>query len=436
MSEFINSDGSTKLSDEEHLKALKKWHKENGSLKGFKQTYGLRVDPVKGPMMARAFTNRDGQQYTYNSLQSRSSNDIRRVTQEGRWRDELKVALDDLGRSNEFEEHSNTIKKGNSAWKRRITKQNKGKAKADQVSRGHITAMNKGGLDVPENVMEENRGLNSGRQDFDDAPEINRRMAGSPQSMKEWVFKQDLKSADPTRGLSTQVQENILEAKSVNEIDDILNDAHPEPTVKPPPESYEGKIPSGPRAGQRLPVNRRTLVDKILRDIRGGDFRMSGLGGAAGLLMDPDAAKKIAEGDIIGGLQTGASGFLKGEAASQVLQRGAKFLGPHAAKLLASPVVQAVSPVGQVVGGYQVANELVKAGTGEGFVDKIKNVQNKELTREINTAAQETTKKLAAERKRTGKDQSFADNVTNVIEKTANDLEYLVKNPLSIFGIK
>lgn len=56
-------------------------------------------------------------------------------------------------------------------------------------------------------------------------------------------------------------------------------------------------------------------------------FFMNGLGGAAGLMMDPDAAKKFAQGDIMGGLQTGAGSAIKGEAASQVIQRGAQALG-------------------------------------------------------------------------------------------------------------
>ena len=226
MSDFINTDGSTKLAASEHLTAMKKWHVKNGSLKGFAKTYGLRIDPEKGPMMARAFTNKAGQQYTYNSMTSRSANDVRRTTQEGAWESLLKEDLETLGRSDEFEEMAAEIKKGNAEWKKTVTKQNRGVAKADQVSRGHITAMNQGGLDVPENQMIENRGLNSGRQDFDEAPEINRRMAGSPQSMTEWVHKRDLRSADPTHGLTDAVKESVLNAKNTDEIDDILQTFH------------------------------------------------------------------------------------------------------------------------------------------------------------------------------------------------------------------
>jgi len=226
VAEFINVDGSTKLSDSEHLAALKKWNTKNGSLKGFAKTYGLKVDPKKGPMMARAFTNKAGQQYTYNSMTSRSKNDVRRTTQEGAWESLLKEDLETLGRSNEFEEMATEIKKGNADWKKTVTKENRGVAKPDQVSRGHITAMNKGGLDVPENQMIENRGLNSGRQDFDEAPEINRRMAGSPQSMTEWVHKRDLRIADPTHGLTDAVKESVLNARNTDEIDDVLQAFH------------------------------------------------------------------------------------------------------------------------------------------------------------------------------------------------------------------
>jgi hypothetical protein len=226
MSDFINVDGSTKLTDSEHLTAMKKWHVDNGSLTGFAKTYGLRIDPKKGPMMARAFTNKAGQQYTYNSMTSRSKNDVRRTTQEGAWESLLKEDLETLGRSDEFEEMAAEIRKGNAEWKKTVTKKNRGVDKVDQVSRGHITAMNQGGLDVPENQMIENRGLNSGRQDFDEAPEINRRMAGSPQSMTEWVHKRDLRGADPTHGLTDAVKESVLNAKNTDEIDDILQTFH------------------------------------------------------------------------------------------------------------------------------------------------------------------------------------------------------------------
>lgn len=171
-------------------------------------------------------------------------------------------------------------------------------------------------------------------------------------------------------------------------------------------------------------------------------FFMNGLGGAAGLMMDPEAAKKFAQGDIVGGLQTGAGSALQGEAISQAVQRFgprvAQRVGPHLGKLFAGavPVVKAASPVGQAVGGYQVANELVKAGTGEGFVKKIQNVQDKERTKQINAQQQQTTQQLAIKRKQTGQDQSIPDKVTNVIDQAANHLEYAIKNPLSIFGIK
>ena len=160
------------------------------------------------------------------------------------------------------------------------------------------------------------------------------------------------------------------------------------------------------------------------------NLRMEGLGGAAGLMLDPEAAKKFAEGDYIGGLQTGAKSAVYGEFTSQVIQK----VSPHLGKLFAgasrfvAPVAKVASPIGQVAVGTQVANELVKAGTGEGFVKKLQNVRDKQRTATINEQQQQTSQQLAINREQTGQDQSVADNVTNVIATA-------VKNPLSIFGI-
>ena len=192
-------------------------------------------------------------------------------------------------------------------------------------------------------------------------------------------------------------------------------------------------------------VGRQQRAQQIQRGLPGFptprnkfDYRMNGLGGAAGLMMDPEAAKKFAQGDIQGGLQTGAGSFIQGEAISQIGQR----VLPHLSKLFARaapvvvPVLKALGPVGTAVGGTQVANEFVKAGTGEGFIKKIQNVQDKPRTKAINDQAYQTTQQLAIKRKQTGQDQSFPNQVTNVIEENLNHLEYAIKNPLSIFGIK
>ena len=207
-------------------------------------------------------------------------------------------------------------------------------------------------------------------------------------------------------------------------------------------------------------VGRQRVAMRIGRQLPGFptvdnpfDYRMTGLGGAAGLMMDPGAMKKFAEGDYIGGLYEGAGSAALGEATSL----GAQWAGPHLKRLFTKaapqltrlatsvlpkvapyvvPVVKVANPVGQAVTGYQVANELVKAGTGKGFVEKVKDVQDKQKTATINAQQQQTTQQLAAKRKKTGQDQSFADKVTNVIDDNINHLEYAIKNPLSIFGIK
>jgi len=64
-------------------------------------------------------------------------------------------------------------------------------------------------------------------------------------------------------------------------------------------------------------------------------------------------------------------------------------------------VARFAGPVGGAVAGYQLADAILEGSTGAGFVDTIKQVQDKERTAEINKAAVESAKKskqLAAER--------------------------------------
>ena len=218
-----------------------------------------------------------------------------------------------------------------------------------------------------------------------------------------------------------------------------LDDNFLKPMEKASPSLTELQIE---RTGTTSPVGRQQGAMGIQRGLPGFpkprnpfDYRVNGLGGVAGLMMDPEAAKKFAQGDYIGGLQTGAGSAAQGEVISRGLQWIAQGVGPKAGALMTG-AGQVAGPVGAAYTGYQVANELVKAGTGEGFVQKVKNVQDKTRTKAINYQAQQTTQQLARKRKQTGQDQSVADKVGNAIDKTANDLQYLVKNPLSIFGIK
>ena len=64
--EYKDQDGFSKLNKTDHFELGKAWHQKHGSMKGFKEKYGIFVDPKKGPMMFRAFTNKKGQHYTYN----------------------------------------------------------------------------------------------------------------------------------------------------------------------------------------------------------------------------------------------------------------------------------------------------------------------------------------------------------------------------------
>ena len=138
---YIDEKGFSRLSKEEHFSALKKWHQEKGSLAGFKQKYGLYVDPNKGPMMARAFTNKQGQHYTYNSMKSRGDNDARRKTQENP--DQVRHRFKT---EKEFKQFKDWLKDGN---KRNEALASKASKSGTKFEKGHVKALNAGGAHGP-----------------------------------------------------------------------------------------------------------------------------------------------------------------------------------------------------------------------------------------------------------------------------------------------
>ncbi len=85
-----------------------------------------------------------------------------------------------------------------------------------------------------------------------------------------------------------------------------------------------GTIPSGPRAGQRLPINRATLADTIIKETRlqpglqvsGGNMRMRGLRMLP--LIGPVIATGIAANQALAGDFVGAGGTLVDEAAGEI----------------------------------------------------------------------------------------------------------------------
>lgn len=147
-----------------------------------------------------------------------------RKSREDRFETELHQELEQMGRLDEFEEMAKERKKGMSQKKREISEMNKGvKDTQQQMSRGHIGSLKKGNPDVPENIIPENRSLNSARKANDDPGADQQRMAGAPSSTREWIIQRDLKEMGiDFSKLPNNIKEKILQAKDRDEIDDIL----------------------------------------------------------------------------------------------------------------------------------------------------------------------------------------------------------------------
>ena len=425
---FIDEQGHSKLSKEEHFAELKKWHQKTGSLKGFKQKYGLYVDPVKGPMMARAFTNAQGQHYTYNSMKSRGANDARRKAQENPDQVRHRFKTDA-----EFKRFKNWLKDGN---KRNEGLASKASESGTKFEKGHVKALNAGGAHGPPDQRLETTLGNRSTTDRFEIPDDRLTSSTTATSWDDLVDKY----LDPTQrnsSLTPQDKQRIWQGESPDTVIGQRQQAIKANPLAKPNANRVGVTIDAARRSNLIETQGLDPKDFTVKGANGKTLRMNGLGGAAGLMLDPEAAKKFAEGDYIGGLQTGAKSAVYGEFTSQAIQK----VSPHLGKLFAgaaryvAPVAKVASPIGQTVVGTQVANELVKAGTGEGFVKKLQNVQDKQRTATINAQQQQTSQQLAIKRKQTGQNQSVADNITNVIAKGANNLEYAIKNPLSIFGV-
>ena len=297
-----------------------------------------------------------------------------------------------------------------------------------EFDHGHIKSLKAGGSNDPADQRLENRESNRSTQQNADPTDAQLKRTGNARSWEEaGEFYRDGRPANYF-DLTPQDKQRIWSGEDADAVVD----------------QRKAALKTNPLA---KPADSRFTRLGIKRDPT-SQLRMNGLGGVAGLMLDPEAAKKFAQGDILGGLQTGGTSAAFGEFTSQVVQRVGQRVGPHLGQLFAgasryvapaaryvTPVAKAVSPVGQAIVGTQVANELVKAGTGEGFVKKVQNVQDRQRTANINAQQQQTAQQLAIKRKQTGQDQSFADTVTKVIDDNVNHLKYAIKNPLSIFGI-
>jgi hypothetical protein len=89
-------------------------------------------------------------------------------------------------------------------------------------------------------------------------------------------------------------------------------------------------------------------------------------------------------------------------------------------------VARFVGPAAMAVGGYQLVDAILEGSTGAGFVDTIKQVQDKERTAEINEAAVESaakSKQLAVE-KELPKPILDSDTIEKFVTDPLNELEY------------
>ena len=217
-----------KIKDRQTFKAAgDKYRAEHGSLKGHTDktmyddpspknpTGGVELKSMgaKKPLGSRTHAARDRDK-------------VGRKGREDRFESELYDELEAMGRMSEYEELRALRTKEMNKKKKQISKMNKGVTDTQQqMSRGHIGSLDKGSPDVAENIIPENRSLNSRRQSKQDPGEQQQRMAGAPLSTKEWIYQQDFKKMGiDFSDLPDRIKEKILKAKNQDEIDDILTE--------------------------------------------------------------------------------------------------------------------------------------------------------------------------------------------------------------------
>ena len=158
-------------------------------------------------------------------------------------------------------------------------------------------------------------------------------------------------------------------------------------------------------------------------------------------LADPDAIKSLFQGKPKEALEKGAMGAGIGAGIGEMLKvnpvqqarlasYASKIPGvapkiPAALSMLGG-VARFASPAAMAVGGYQLADAILEGSTGAGFVDTIKQVQDKERTAEINKAAVESaakSKQLAVE-KELPKPILDSDTIEKFATDPLNELEW------------
>ena len=202
----------------------RRYHQQHGSLKGhMKVSYGNEEFSLK-----KNKDNPDGSPALKVRPKSvKSKENATRDFNEKKGFTEIQNEMDRLGKPQaETDEIISTAKKGNRALEKELRKSNKGKAAKDKDTVGHIRAVGrKGSLDVPENRMKEPAKENYATQDKADPSDLNIRMAGAPDNVQTYLKQLEVSKEFPQLNLSKlpdHIRRRILQAKTTEEIDDII----------------------------------------------------------------------------------------------------------------------------------------------------------------------------------------------------------------------
>jgi hypothetical protein len=258
--------------------------------------------------------------------------------------------------------------------------------------------------------------------------------------------------SDQLEDVKVGIQTDSPRVEAVRALDPRLKDAYKATNTAENIAEMKGVIQTIPRAN--IIQTYRPLLE-----FKGGGFRLSflpgaeemgkaiarnpveALTGAAMSLADPDVIKSLFQGKPKEALEKGAMGAGIGAGLAEVLKvspvqqarlasYASKIPGvaskiPGALSMLGG-VAKFVAPVGGAVAGYQLADAILEGSTGAGFVDTIKQVQDKERTAGINKAAVESaakSKQLAVE-KELPKPIIDSDTIEKFATDPLNELEY------------
>jgi len=202
---------------------------KDGSQRGWKNKIFTDSDGNQWQLKSQG----TGKPYAPRSMAAAERDKAGRTSRENAWRAQLKEVLEQRGTytPERYAELSKRITSGISQMETYIRKYNKGKAKPDKISKGHMKSLKQGGPNVPENIVFEPLPENVSTQHKSDASDAAVRQSGGPLSVEEWVIQQELleefgESALPLRGLPTNLQLKILKTKSQVARDALIEAYH------------------------------------------------------------------------------------------------------------------------------------------------------------------------------------------------------------------